>query len=133
MPVVLTDNQDNVHIAWLENSNVSAGEEVVYTRLNHTNDAYPDGIPLNSLATYIIDEWEVTPVTRWASDKLGPNTGRAPELGQPPAFANDMGSEVCRNTLLVTSNVPRKAFGELASALTIFGTNGMPMSRWISP
>jgi len=92
MPVVLTDNQDNVHIAWLENSNVSAGEEVVYTRLNHTNDAYPDGIPLNSLATYIIDEWEVTPVTRWASDKLGPNTGRAPELGQPPAFANDMGS-----------------------------------------
>ncbi|HIG19754.1 MAG TPA: hypothetical protein EYQ78_03125 [Candidatus Poseidoniales archaeon] len=92
MPSILADSQDNIHIAWLENSNATAGEEVMYTRLNHTNDAYPDGIPLNSLATFILDEWEPTPVTRWASDKLGPNSGRAPELGQPPAFANDLGS-----------------------------------------
>jgi uncharacterized membrane protein len=92
MPSILADAQDNIHIAWLENSNATAGEEIMYTRLNHTNDAYPNGIPLNSLATFVLDEWEPTPVTKWASDKLGPNTGRAPELGQPPAFANDLGS-----------------------------------------
>ena len=92
MPSILADNQDNIHIAWLENSNATAGETVMYTRLNHTNDAYPNGIPLNSLATAILDEWEAVPITEWASDKLGPNTGRSPELGQPPAFANDLGS-----------------------------------------
>ena len=92
MPAILADSQDNIHIAWLENSNATAGEEVMYTRLNHTNDAYPNGIPLNSLASFILDPWEATPVTRWASDKLGPNSGMAPELGQPPAFANDLGS-----------------------------------------
>ena len=92
MPSIITDNQDNVHISWLENSNASAIEEVVYTRLNHTNDDWPNGIPLNSLATYVIDEWEVVPVTTWQSDKLGPNSGWAPELGQPPALSNDMGS-----------------------------------------
>ncbi len=92
MPSILADSQDNIHIAWLENSNATAGEEVMYTRLNHTNDAYPNGIPLNSLASYILDPWEAVPVTKWASDKLGPNSGMAPELGQPPAFANDLGS-----------------------------------------
>jgi len=92
MPSILADSQDNIHVAWLENSNATAGEEVMYTRLNHTNDAYPNGIPLNSLATFVLDPWEATPVTKWASDKLGPNSGMAPELGQPPAFANDLGS-----------------------------------------
>ena len=94
MPEILTDSRDNVHIVWLDNSNTSQGETIMYTRLNHTNDDFPagDGIPLNSIASSVIDGWQVTPVTTWSSNKLGPNTGRAPELSQPPAFSNDLGS-----------------------------------------
>ena len=90
MPQVLADNQNNVHISWLENSNSSQGESIMYTRLNHTNDK-PDW-PLNSIAAAVLDPWERVDVTEWNSDKLGPNTGRAPELSQPPAFSNDLGS-----------------------------------------
>ena len=35
-PALLTDPQNNVHIAWLDFGNASAGEEIRYTRLNST-------------------------------------------------------------------------------------------------
>ena len=90
MPQVLADAQNNVHISYLDNSNASQGESIMYTRLNHTNDQAD--WPLNSIAAAVLDPWELVDVTTWHSDKLGPNTGRAPELSQPPAFANDLGS-----------------------------------------
>jgi len=92
MPSIITDSFDNVHFAWLENSNESQGESIVYAKLNNTNDDYPEGFPLNSLASGVFDPWEVVSVTEWQSDKLGPNSPSAPDLGQPPAFVNDMGS-----------------------------------------
>ena len=92
MPSIITDSFDNVHISWIDNYNETQGETIVYTRLNHTNDDYPEGFPLNSLAVGILDPWEIIPVTEWVSDKLGPNSPAVPDLGQPPAFANDLGS-----------------------------------------
>ncbi|HIH80752.1 MAG TPA: hypothetical protein HA303_05985 [Candidatus Thalassarchaeaceae archaeon] len=94
MPEILTDSFDNVHITWLDNMNETQGETIMYVRLNNTNDDYPEGFPMNSLAQGVIDEWEVHEVSEWASNKLGPNSPFAPELGQPPAFANDLGSGV---------------------------------------
>ena len=91
-PSVLTDSFDNVHIAWLDNYNGTQGETVMYTRLNHTNDAYPDGFPLNSIVSAIYDPWQMVAVTEWQSDKLGPNSPLIPDFGMPPAFANDLGS-----------------------------------------
>ena len=90
MPSILTDARDNVHITWLENSNASQGEAIMYARLNHTNDQ--PSWPLNSIAAAVLDPWEPTEVSTWQSDKLGPNSGNSPELSQPPAFANDLGS-----------------------------------------
>ena len=55
MPSILTDSFDNVHLTWLDNYNDTQGETIVYTRLNHTNDDYPAGFPLNSLAAGILD------------------------------------------------------------------------------
>ncbi len=92
MPSIFTDSFDNVHLAWIDNYNETQGETLVYTRLNHTNDDYPSGFPLNSLAAGILEPWEVVPITEWQSDKLGPNSPAVPDLGQPPAFANDLGS-----------------------------------------
>ena len=92
LPSIITDSFDNVHLAWLDNYNETQGETVVYTRLNHTNDDYPDGFPLNSIASAIFDPWTIIPVTSWQSDKLGPNSPATPDLGQTPAFANDLGS-----------------------------------------
>ena len=94
MPEILTDSFDNVHISWLDNGNETQGETIMYVRLNNTNDQYPNGFPLNSLAQGIIDDWEYHEVSTWESDKLGPNSPFAPDLGQPPAFANDLGSGV---------------------------------------
>ena len=94
MPEILTDSFDNVHITWLDNGNETQGETIMYTRLNHTNDAHPNGFPLNSLASGIIEPWELHEISFWDSDKLGPNSPYAPDLGQPPAFANDLGSGV---------------------------------------
>ncbi|MEC7142169.1 MAG: hypothetical protein VXW30_01135 [Candidatus Thermoplasmatota archaeon] len=90
MPAILTDARDNVHITWLDNSNATQGEAIMYARLNHTNDQ--PSWPLNSIAAAVLDPWEPTVVSTWQSDKLGPNSGNSPELGQPPAFANDLGS-----------------------------------------
>lgn len=87
-PAILTDSQDNVHIAYLDNANATAGEEIMYVRMNATKGEFP----LNSIASSVIDPWEPVSITDWASDKLGPNSGRSPELGQSPGFANDMGS-----------------------------------------
>jgi len=92
MPSMITDSFDNVHLAWLENSNATQGEAIAYAKLNNTNDDYPNGFPLNSLASGIIDPWEIVTVTEWQSDKLGPNSPAAPDLGQPPAFVKDIGS-----------------------------------------
>jgi uncharacterized membrane protein len=92
MPAILTDSFDNVHLTWLDNYNGSQGETIMYTRLNNTNDDYPNGFPLNSIASSVFDEWELLPITEWQSDKLGPNSGAVPELGQTPGFANDLGS-----------------------------------------
>ena len=39
-----------------------------------------------------LDPWNSTAVTSWSSFKLGPNQLSKPSLGQPPAFANDLGS-----------------------------------------
>jgi len=83
-PALLTDPQNNVHIAWLDFGNASAGEEIRYTRLNATDETGPGETAL--------DAWNSTAVTSWSSFKLGPNQLSKPTLGQPPAFANDLGS-----------------------------------------
>jgi len=83
-PALLTDPQNNVHIAWLDFGNASAGEEIRYTRLNATDETGPGETAL--------DTWNSTAVTSWTSFKLGPNQLSKPSLGQPPAFANDLGS-----------------------------------------
>jgi uncharacterized membrane protein len=83
-PAILTDPQNNVHIAWLDFGNGSAGEEIRYTRLNATSNTGPGETAL--------DTWNSTAVTSWQSFKLGPNQLSKPSLGQPPAFANDLGS-----------------------------------------
>ena len=83
-PSLLTDPQNNVHIAWLDFANASAGQEIIYTRLNATDNTGPGEDAL--------DAWNLTPVTSWSSFKLGPNQLSKPSLGQPPAFSNDLGS-----------------------------------------
>ena len=83
-PSLLTDDQNNVHIAWHDFGNLSSGEEVLYTRLNETDLTGPGETAL--------DSWEAVPITKWKSDKLGPNSMRTPDLGTPPAFSNDLGS-----------------------------------------
>ena len=83
-PAILTDPQNNIHIAWLDFGNGSAGEEIRYTRLNATDNTGPGETAL--------DSWNSTAVTSWQSFKLGPNQLSKPSLGQPPAFANDLGS-----------------------------------------
>ncbi|RJU98819.1 MAG: hypothetical protein DWC10_02835, partial [Candidatus Poseidoniales archaeon] len=83
-PSLLTDDQNNVHIAWVDSGNISANEEILYVRLNQT-DLTGDG-------EIALDPWEAVPVTSWNSNKLGPNSGRQPSIGMPPAFANDLGS-----------------------------------------
>jgi len=83
-PSLLTDDQNNVHIAWVDSGNLSANEEVLYTRLNQTNEV-GDGATA-------LDPWEISAITSWNSNKLGPNSGRSPSIGMPPAFANDLGS-----------------------------------------
>ena len=83
-PSLLTDDQNNVHIAWVDSGNLSANEEVIYVRLNQT-DLTGDGM-------MALDPWEMVPVTSWNSNKLGPNSGRQPAIGMPPAFSNDLGS-----------------------------------------
>ena len=106
-PSILTDQFDNVHLAWLDYSNTEWQETLMYTRLNNTNEKYPQGFPLNSVASTVLDEWEIREVSNWSSDKLGPatcqpecNTANGEHLfpdfnldrGMPPAFANDLGS-----------------------------------------
>ena len=83
-PALLTDPQNNVHIAWLDFANGSSREEVRYVRLNATDLTGPGETAL--------DAWNSTSVTSWQSFKLGPNQLSRPSLGQPPAFANDLGS-----------------------------------------
>ncbi|MEC7059191.1 MAG: hypothetical protein VXW90_02890 [Candidatus Thermoplasmatota archaeon] len=83
-PSLLTDNQNNVHIAWVDSGNLSANEEILYARLNQT-DLTGDG-------EVALDPWEAVAVTSWNSNKLGPNSGRQPAIGMPPAFSNDLGS-----------------------------------------
>tara|TARA_B100000683_G_scaffold271545_1_gene312864 strand:- start:3128 stop:8155 length:5028 start_codon:yes stop_codon:yes gene_type:complete len=83
-PSLLTDDQNNVHIAWVDSGNLSANEEILYTRLNQT-DLTGDGLTA-------LDPWEAVAVTSWNSNKLGPNSGRQPSIGMPPAFSNDLGS-----------------------------------------
>ena len=56
----------------------------MYVRLNQT-DLTGDGLTA-------LDPWEAIPVTSWNSNKLGPNSGRQPAIGMPPAFSNDLGS-----------------------------------------
>ncbi len=83
-PALLTDDQNNVHIAWVDSGNATAGEEVVYTRLNATD--------LTGEGEIALDPWEIVSITTWASNKLGPNAGSQPSIGMPPAFSNDLGS-----------------------------------------
>ena len=83
-PSLLTDDQNNIHIAWVDSGNTSANEEIMYVRLNQT-DLTGDGLTA-------LDPWEAIPVTSWNSNKLGPNSGRQPSIGMPPAFSNDLGS-----------------------------------------
>ena len=91
-PAILTDKQDNVHIAWLDNFNATAGEEVRYVRLNQTDETGEGGLIENGVWKGALDPWESVSITSWESDKLGPNSGNSPDLGQPPGFANDLGS-----------------------------------------
>ena len=83
-PALFTDGQNNVHIAWVDSSNATADEEIIYTRLNSTD--------LTGPGLTALDPWENVPVTSWASNKLGPNSGSQPSIGMPPAFSNDLGS-----------------------------------------
>ena len=83
-PALLTDDQNNIHIAWLDFANVSTGQEVLYTRLNSTDLTGPGNTSL--------DPWNSSSITPWESYKLGPNQFSKPSFGQPPAFANDLGS-----------------------------------------
>jgi len=83
-PALLTDDQNNIHIAWVDSGNATADEEILYTRLNSTDLTGP-GITA-------LDSWEAVAVTSWASNKLGPNSGSQPSIGMPPAFSNDLGS-----------------------------------------
>ncbi|MGA0379260.1 MAG: CARDB domain-containing protein, partial [Candidatus Poseidoniaceae archaeon] len=83
-PSLLTDDQNQVHIAWVDSGNISAGEELLYVRLNHTS---LEGDGLTAL-----DPWETVAITSWSSNKLGPNSGYKPSIGMPPAFSNDLGS-----------------------------------------
>ena len=83
-PALLTDDQNNVHIAWVDPGNATADEEILYTRLNETD--------LTGPGLTALDPWENVPVTSWASNKLGPSSGSQPSIGMPPAFANDLGS-----------------------------------------
>ena len=83
-PAIIVDKLDNVHLAWLDNDNLSAGEEIQYTRLNATDDT--------GAGELILDPWEIAELTSWNSDKLGPNSGRTPDQGTPPGFANDLGN-----------------------------------------
>ena len=83
-PELLTDDQNQVHIAWLDYWNTSAQEEIHYVRLNETSLTGPGEIAL--------DPWDSVVVTSWQSNKLGPSSPKWPGLGQPPAFANDLGS-----------------------------------------
>ena len=83
-PSLLTDDQNQIHIAWVDSANTSAGEELLYVRLNHTS---LEGDGLTAL-----DPWETVAITSWSSNKLGPNSGYKPSIGMPPAFSNDLGS-----------------------------------------
>ena len=83
-PALLTDDQNNVHISWIDSANTTAGEEIQYTKLNQTD--------LTGEGTFALDPWEIVPITSWASNKLGTDTAGRPEIGMPPAFANDLGS-----------------------------------------
>tara|TARA_B100001996_G_scaffold182027_2_gene139080 strand:- start:3456 stop:8462 length:5007 start_codon:yes stop_codon:yes gene_type:complete len=83
-PALLTDDQNKVHIAWLDFANSSASEEILYVRLNATDLTGPGNTSL--------DPWEAVAITSWSSFKLGPNQLSKPSLGQPPAFSNDLGS-----------------------------------------
>ena len=62
-PSLLTDDQNQVHIAWVDSGNISAGEELLYVRLNHTS---LEGDGLTAL-----DPWETVAITSWSSNKLG--------------------------------------------------------------
>ena len=83
-PSLLTDDQNQVHIAWVDSGNISAGEELLYVRLNHTS--------LEGDGFTALDPWETVAITSWSSNKLGPNSGYKPSIGMPPAFSNDLGS-----------------------------------------
>jgi uncharacterized membrane protein len=83
-PALLTDDQNNIHIAWVDSGNATADEEILYTRLNSTD--------LTGPGLTALDPWDTVAVTSWASNKLGPNSGSQPSLGMPPAFYNDLGS-----------------------------------------
>lgn len=83
-PELLTDDQNQIHIAWIDFWNVSAAEEIQYVRLNATTLTGPGETAL--------DAWEPVVVTHWQSNKAGPSSPKWPGLGQPPAFANDLGS-----------------------------------------
>tara|TARA_B100001093_G_scaffold68951_1_gene59232 strand:- start:32779 stop:37869 length:5091 start_codon:yes stop_codon:yes gene_type:complete len=83
-PALLTDDQNNIHLAWVDSGNATADEEIMYTRLNSTE--------LTGAGLTALDPWESVAVTSWSSNKLGPNSGSQPSIGMPPAFANDLGS-----------------------------------------
>ncbi len=89
-PALLTDYQNNVHIAWLDMANKSAFDEVQYVRLNSTQEG---GVGMDfETGEGALDPWESVAVTTWNSDKLGSHSSSRPTIGQPPAFANDLGS-----------------------------------------
>ena len=89
-PALLTDYQNNVHIAWLDMANKSAFDEVQYVRLNSTQEL---GVGMDfETGEGALDPWESVAVTTWNSDKLGSHSSSRPTIGQPPAFANDLGS-----------------------------------------
>ena len=74
-PAIIVDKLDNVHLAWLDNDNLSAGEEIQYTRLNATDET--------GAGELVLDHAEIAELTSWNSDKLGPNSGRTPDQGTP--------------------------------------------------
>ena len=56
-PALLTDNQNNIHVAWVDSGNLSASEEIVYTRLNSTSNTGPGETALDPWETYTVTSW----------------------------------------------------------------------------
>mgnify|MGYP001238630533 CR=1 FL=1 len=87
LPSLIVDNRDNVHISWVDNRNFTAGQEILYTKLNKTST---HGNFMSAEEAY--DPWDISEITHWTSSKQGGYLSRRPDLGMPPALGQDAGT-----------------------------------------